>query len=63
MGVAIAKAKSGMATGPNGVMADMLKVSGTEGMEWVTEVCNAVVRDGRIPSDWTKSWMVTVYKR
>ena len=43
-------------------MGDMLKVSGTEGAEWVTDVCNAVVRDGRIPNDWKKSWMVPVYK-
>src|SRR5678815_3540652 len=41
---------------------DMLKVSGAEGTEWVTDVCNAVVRDGRIPNDWKKSWMVPVYK-
>ena len=27
----------------------------------MTDVFNAVVRDGRIPSDW-KSWMVPVYK-
>jgi len=29
---------------------------------WVTDVCNAVVEEGRIPVDWTKSWMVSVYK-
>ena len=28
----------------------------------VTDVCHAVVRDGRIPNDWKKSWMVPVYK-
>ena len=49
--LAIAKAKSGKAAGPSGVMVDMLKVSGKEGAEWVTDVCNAVVRDGRIPKD------------
>ena len=52
---AISKAKSGKAAGPSGVMVDMLKVSGSEGAEWVTDVCNAVVRDGRIPNDWKKS--------
>ena len=43
-------------------MVDMLEVSETEGVEWVTEVCNAVVRNGRIPSHWRKSWMAAVYK-
>ena len=57
---AIAKAKSGKAAGPSDVMTDMLKVSATEELEWVTEVCYAVVRDGRIPSDWRKSWIVAV---
>ena len=49
--LAIAKAKSGKAAGPSGVMVDMLKVSGKEGAEWVTDLCNAVVRDGRILND------------
>ena len=25
-------------------------------------MCNAVVRDGRVPTDWKKSWMIPVYK-
>jgi hypothetical protein len=25
-------------------------------------VCNVVVRDGKIPEDWSRSWMVNVYK-
>ena len=25
-------------------------------------MCNAVVKDGRVPEDWSRSWMVNVYK-
>ena len=25
-------------------------------------MCNAVVKDGKIPEDWSMSWMVNVYK-
>ena len=25
-------------------------------------VCNAVVKDGKVPEDWSRSWMVNVYK-
>ena len=25
-------------------------------------MCNTVVREGKIPEDWKKSWLVTVYK-
>ena len=28
----------------------------------MTDVCNTVVRDGKIPEDWSRSWMVNVYK-
>src|SRR5260221_4755745 len=28
----------------------------------MTDVCNAIVKKGRIPADWIKSWMVNVCK-
>jgi hypothetical protein len=59
---AIAEAKIGKAAGPSGVVVEMLKASGEAGVQWVTDICNAVVRDGKIPEDWRKSWMVSVYK-
>ena len=40
----------------------MLKAAGETGMLWMTEVCNAVVKDGGVPEDWSRSWMVNVYK-
>src|SRR6266536_1734780 len=43
-------------------MAEMLKAAGEAGILWVTDVCNAIVKEGRIPVDWKKSWMVNVYK-
>ena len=47
---------------PSGVVADMLKGAGDEGTRWMTELCNAVVRDVKIPKDWSRSWLVNVYK-
>jgi len=40
----------------------MLKAAGEAGTIWVTDLCNAVVRDGRIPEDRCRSWMMNVYK-
>jgi hypothetical protein len=40
----------------------MLKAAGEDGVLWVTDICNAIVREGKIPTDWRKSWMVCVYK-
>ena len=59
---AILKMKSNKASGPTGVVADMIKAAGVSGTAWVTDVCNAVVKEGKIPDDWSKSWMMNVYK-
>jgi hypothetical protein len=60
--IAVAKSKSGKAPGPSGVVAEMLKAAGNVGIQWMTDLCNAVVLDGKIPNDWRKSCMVSVYK-
>jgi hypothetical protein len=60
--IAIMKAKSGKAPGPSGVVGEMLKAAGDVGVQWMTDLCNAVVLEGKIPEDWRKSWMVNVYK-
>ena len=59
---AMRQAKNGKAAGPSGVSADMLKMCGDVGVEWVRDLCNAVVKEGKIPDDWRKSLMVSVYK-
>jgi hypothetical protein len=59
---AIKKMKNSKAAGPSGVVADMLKAAGDVGTKWVTEVCNSVVKNGKVPQDWCRSWMVNVYK-
>jgi len=47
--------KNNTATGLSGVVSEMLKVSGETGLEWVTDVLNAVVTDGKILEDWSDS--------
>jgi len=31
-------------------------------VEWVADICNSIVKEDMIPSDWTKSLMVNVFK-
>ena len=62
VGVAMGKMKQGKAAGPTGVVAGMLRAAGETGTLWMSEVCNAVVKDGKVPEDWSRSWMVNVYK-
>jgi len=59
---AIAKMKANKAAGPSGIVVEMLVAAGDEGVLWVTDLCNAILNEGRIPSDWSKSWLVRVYK-
>lgn len=46
----------------SGITFDLIRYAGIGGRKWVVDVCNAVIRDGRIPEDWSKSWLTTVYK-
>ena len=60
--VAIGKMKHGKLGGPTGAVSEMIKAAGETGTLWMTDVCNAVVKDGKIPEDWSRSWMVNVLK-
>jgi len=59
---AIKKMRYNNTAGSSGVVADMLKAAGDTGTRWITNICNRVIKEGRIPEDRCKSWMVNVYK-
>lgn len=59
---AIAKSRDGKAAGPSGVVCEMLKAWDEVGVKCMTDICNAVVAEGKVPEDWKRSWMVNVYK-
>ena len=59
---AVARTKVEKAAGPAGLVSEMLTVSGESGISWLTDLFNAIVKEGRIPADWKKSWMISVYK-
>ena len=40
----------------------LLQAAGEAGIRWVTEICNAILKEGKVPSDWERSWIVSVYK-
>ena len=59
---AVRQLKTGKATGPSGVTADQLRSLDEEGLSWLMELLKKIVYDGEIPSDWTKSCIVPIYK-
>ena len=62
VGRALKRMKSGKAPGQSGVMTEMLKASGNISVEWLTELCNSVIRERKIPEDWKKSAIVPAFK-
>ena len=39
----------------------MLKAADETETMWMTDVYNAVMMDGKIPEDWCRCWMETIY--
>ena len=46
---AVERMKSNTASGPTGVVADMIKAAGEFGQVWLQELFNMVLKEGRIP--------------
>ena len=59
---AMHKMKSGKAAGPTGIVAEMLLAGGEAAITWMTDLCNVIIKEGSIPADWKRSWIVNVYK-
>jgi hypothetical protein len=45
--------KSDKSTRPTGVAAEMLKAAGESGVRWMTDLLNAVVKQGKLPEEWS----------
>ena len=59
---ALRKMKCGKAAGPSGVMSDQLKAGEEVVVEQLTDLCNQILIEGRIPDDWRRSTMKMLYK-
>ena len=59
---ALSKMKNGKAAGPSGIIAEMLKATGEEGVELARELTEAVFSSGEIPADWEESYIQNLYK-
>ena len=60
---AIQKMKSNKASGPTGVVIEMIKALDEEGIEWVWKLLKTCWEEEGKPSDWEESEMVTIYKQ
>ena len=44
--------KSGKAAGPSGIVVEMIKAAGDTGATMIHDLATAIIRDGKVPTDW-----------
>ena len=59
---AISQMKAGKAPGPSGIVVEMIRAAGDTGASMIRDLAVATIRDGKLPSDWEKSFIVCLYK-
>ena len=55
---AIQDLKVRKAAGPSGVTAEMIKAAGEQAVDWLTSICNRIVKEEAIPESWQMSELV-----
>ena len=59
---AVSKMKCGKAAGPSGIIPEMIKASGEEGVSLLRQLCEDVFSTGQIPEEWEESIILNLYK-
>ena len=59
---AISQMKAGKAPGPSGKVVEMIRAVGDMGASMICDLAAAIIRDGKVPSDWEQSFIVCLYK-
>ena len=59
---AISQMKAGKAPGPSGIVVEMIRAVGDTCASMIRDLAVAIIRDGKIPSDWEQSFIVCLYK-
>ena len=61
MVMAISQRKADKAPGPSGIVV-MIWATGDMGASMILDLAAAIIRDGKVPSDWEQSFVVCLYK-
>ena len=59
---AISQMNAGKAPGPSGIVVKMIRAAGDTGASMIRDLAAAIIRDGKVPSDWEQSFIVCLYK-
>ena len=55
---AVSQMKAGKAPGPSGIVVEMIRAAGDMGASLIRDLAVAIIRDGKVPSDWEQSFIV-----
>ena len=58
----ISKMKAGKAAGPSGMVVEMIRAAGDTGISMIRDLTAAIIRGGKVHSDWQQSFIVCLYK-
>ena len=59
---AISQMKAGKAPGPSAIVVEMIRAAGDMGPSMICDLAAAIIRNGKVPSDWEQSFIVCLYK-
>ena len=59
---AISQMKAGKAPGPSGIVVEMIGAASDMVTSMIRYLAAAIIRDGKVPSDWEQSFIVCLYK-
>ena len=59
---AILQMKVGKAPGPSGIVVEFIRAASDMGASMICDLPAAIIRDGKVPSDWEESFIVCLYK-
>ena len=59
---ATSQMKAGKAPGPSGIVVEMIRAAGDMGASMIHDLAAALIRDGKVPSDWEQSFIVCLYR-
>ena len=59
---AISQMKAGKAPGLSGIVVEMIRAAGDMGASTIRNLVAAIIRDGKVLSDWEQSFIVCLYK-
>ena len=59
---AISQMKAGKAPGQLGIVVEMIRAADDMGASMIRDLAAAIIRDGKVPTDWEQSFIVCLYK-